>query len=144
MDLALRERIRFTIRMLKLLASWMVIAAFCMPVSASAMDKIFLQLRWDHQFQFAGYYAAKLNKYYEEAGLDVEVRSAIAKDGTILQAVDEVSSGRVQFGVGAADILVANDAGKPLMVSAVILQQSAAAFYAKKGVHCRPREISFI
>ena len=112
----------------------MVIAAFCMPVSASAMDKIVLQLRWDHQFQFAGYYAAKLNKYYEEAGLDVEVRSAIAKDGTILQAVDEVSSGRVQFGVGAADILVANDAGEPLMVSAVILQQSAAAFYAKKGV----------
>ena len=117
----------------KIIASLAVLVAFSMPLPVCAMDKVVLQLRWDHQFQFAGYYAAQLNKYYEEAGLDVEVRSAIAKDGRVLRAVDEVSSGRAQFGVGAADILVANDAGKPLMVSAVIFQQSAAAFYAKKG-----------
>lgn len=27
--------------------------------TSSALDKVTLQLWWDHQFQFAGYYAAK-------------------------------------------------------------------------------------
>ncbi len=131
--------------MLKITASLAVLVTLCVPISVFAMDKVVLQLRWDHQFQFAGYYAAQLNKYYEEAGLDVEVRSAITKDKKILSAVDEVSSGRAQFGVGAADILVANDAGKPLMVSAVIFQQSAAAFYAKKDVALSsPRDLTHL
>ena len=131
--------------MLKIITPWGVLMAFFMSPCVFAMDKVVLQLRWDHQFQFAGYCAAKLNKYYEEAGLDVEVRSVISKDGKILRPVDEVSSGRAQFGVGAADILVANDTDKPLMVSAVIFQQSAAAFYAKKGTpFSSPRDFTHL
>lgn len=38
--------------------------------SASA-EPIHLQLRWHHQFQFAGYYAALEKGYYKDAGLDV-------------------------------------------------------------------------
>ena len=34
-------------------------------------EKIILQLKWLHQFQFAGYYAAIEKKYYKDAGLDV-------------------------------------------------------------------------
>ena len=29
------------------------------PLSAAAADKVRLQLKWRHQFQFAGYYAAQ-------------------------------------------------------------------------------------
>ncbi len=32
-----------------------------------------LQLKWVHQFQFAGYYAAIEQGYYAEEGLDVEL-----------------------------------------------------------------------
>ncbi|SHO52912.1 PAS domain S-box protein [Desulfopila aestuarii] len=99
------------------------------PALAKDLDKVVLQLRWDHQFQFAGYYCALWQGYYQEQGIDVEIRSAI-KDNTILSAVDEVVSGRADFGIGAADILIARDKGKPLVVLASIFQHSAAAFFA--------------
>ncbi len=36
--------------------SWMIIAfLFFLTTRATAMEKVSLQLRWDHQFQFAGY-----------------------------------------------------------------------------------------
>ena len=95
-----------------------------------SLDDVTLQLRWDHQFQFAGYYAALWQGYYEDAGLNVTIKSALSEDGQILSATREVSEGSAQFGVGAADILVANDQGADLVVSAVIFQQSASAFYA--------------
>lgn len=98
--------------------------------AAYGAEKVVLQLRWDHQFQFAGYYAAVWQGYYREAGLDVEIRSAITPEHKILRAVEEVAEGRADFGVGAADILVARDKGAPLVLLAVIFQQSAARFYA--------------
>ncbi len=109
------------------------LAVFSFLGRAAAADKISLQLRWDHQFQFAGYYAAKWRGYYAEAGLDVEIRSAIQPDGKILSAVNEVGEGRADFGIGAADILIARDKGIPLVVLAVIFQQSAAELYALEG-----------
>ncbi|QTA86641.1 ABC transporter substrate-binding protein [Desulfonema magnum] len=100
---------------------------------ANASEKVTLQLRWDHQFQFAGYYAAKWQGYYEQAGFDVEIRSALEADGKILSAVEAVAKGEADFGVGAADIIMGKDKGYPLVVLAVIFQQSAAEFYAKEG-----------
>ena len=95
-----------------------------------AAEKVALQLRWDHQFQFAGYYAALWQGYYREQGLEVDIRSGVLPDGSILSAIDEVAQGRAEFGVGAADILVARDKGTPLLILATIFQQSAAAFFA--------------
>ncbi|GBC62351.1 hypothetical protein DENIS_3323 [Desulfonema ishimotonii] len=103
------------------------------PPAIFAADTVSLQLRWDHQFQFAGYYAAQWEGYYAEAGLNAEIRSAVQSDGEILSAVREVARGRADFGVGAADILIARDRGMPLMVLAVIFQQSAAEFYALRN-----------
>ncbi|WP_136681519.1 EAL domain-containing protein [Neptunomonas sp. XY-337] len=96
---------------------------------AYALDRVSLQLRWDHQFQFAGYYVAQWKGYYLEEGIDVEIRSAVTADG-IKSATQEVADGRADFGVGAADILIANDQGANLMVVAPIFQTSAAALYA--------------
>ena len=41
---------------------------------ASAADKVTLQLKWVTQAQFAGYYVAKDNGFYEAEGLDVEIK----------------------------------------------------------------------
>lgn len=95
----------------------------------SALDRVTLQLRWDHQFQFAGYYVAQWKGYYLEEGIDVEIRSAVSDKG-IKSATQEVAAGNADFGIGAADILIANDKGAGLMVVAPILQTSAAAMYA--------------
>ena len=100
---------------------------------ASASDSVVLRLRWDHQFQFAGYYAAQWQGYYADAGLNVEIRSAFAPDGKFHSATREVAEGNADFGVGGADILKARDRGAPLVVLASVLQQSPVAFYALRG-----------
>ena len=41
--------------------------------AAQAQDEVTLQLKWVTQAQFAGYYVALENGYYEEEGLDVTI-----------------------------------------------------------------------
>jgi len=41
---------------------------------AAALDSVSIQLKWKHQFQFAGYYQALEQGFYREAGLDVTIR----------------------------------------------------------------------
>ena len=41
-----------------------------------ALEPVTIQLRWSHQFQFAGYYAALEKGFYAEEGLDVILREA--------------------------------------------------------------------
>ncbi len=97
---------------------------------AAEPTAVSLQLRWDHQFQFAGYYAAQWQGYYADAGLEVEIHSAIADDGSLISAIDEVASGKADFGIGATDISYARGHGAPLVVLASIFQHSAVAFFA--------------
>ncbi|MFK7941382.1 MAG: ABC transporter substrate-binding protein [Paracoccaceae bacterium] len=42
---------------------------------AQAADKVTLQLKWVTQAQFAGYYVAKDKGFYDEEGLDVEIKA---------------------------------------------------------------------
>ncbi|MCO5732110.1 ABC transporter substrate-binding protein [Rhizobium sp. SSA_523] len=57
------------------IASLMLAAAVSLTaMSAAAADKVTLQLKWVTQAQFAGYYVAKDKGFYEEEGLDVEIK----------------------------------------------------------------------
>src|ERR1044071_2271832 len=88
---------------------------FAFAGTARADDHVVLQLRWDPQFQFAGYYAALWQGYYKAAGLDVEIRPGISPEKIRRDAIDEVTSGRAQFGIEeGANLVVARAAGKPV------------------------------
>ena len=87
---------------------------------AYAQDNVRIQLKWQHQFQFAGYYMAKEKGYYQEKGLNVEI--AEASPG--LDPVEQVLDGRAQFGVGNSDLLLMRQQGQPLVVLATIFQHS--------------------
>jgi NitT/TauT family transport system substrate-binding protein len=94
--------------MVSMLAGAMSLAAF----QALAADKVTLQLKWVTQGQFAGYYVAKDKGFYEEEGLDVEI-----KPGGPDIAPEQVIAG------GGADVIVtwmaaglaARDKGVPLI-----------------------------
>jgi|GEM_PF-1704344 len=90
------------------------------PAAASAADAVRLQLKWLHQFQFAGYYAALEKGYYREAGIDV----TIVEGGPQLSALDEVLAGRAEFGVGTSSVLVRRAQGAPLVVLAAVFQHA--------------------
>ncbi|AMC35571.1 GGDEF domain-containing protein [Janthinobacterium sp. B9-8] len=87
---------------------------------AVASEGVTLQLKWEHAFQFAGYYVAKEKGYYEQAGLNVEVKEAQPGIDPLL----EVVSGRADFATGTSSLLLARKAGKPVVVLGVIFQHS--------------------
>jgi len=93
---------------------------FLSVMPARALEQVSLQLKWTHAFQFAGYYAALDKGYYREAGLDVRIQEA--KPG--FDVVESVVSGKAQYGVGSSGLLLARNAGKPVVVLAVIFQHS--------------------
>jgi ABC-type nitrate/sulfonate/bicarbonate transport system substrate-binding protein len=101
-----------------------IAACFALLAShpAAASDQVSLQLKWKHQFQFAGYYAALEQGYYRNAGLDVTIREG----GPDIDATEPVASGKADFGVCSASVLREWTMGHRLVVLAVIFQQSPA------------------
>ena len=72
-----------------------------LPVQAQ--ERVTLQLKHSHQFQFAGYYAALEKGYYRDAGLDVQLLEG--SDGN--EPERAVLDGRAQYGVGSSSLLLA-------------------------------------
>ena len=109
--------------------------SLCFPVfSANAQTKQVLQLRYDHHFQSAGYYAALWNGYYQEAGIDLEIRPGLKPDGTLVDVSDELRSGNADYGVASTDALIARSNGIPLVLLASIFQQSGVEILARPEV----------
>jgi diguanylate cyclase (GGDEF)-like protein/PAS domain S-box-containing protein len=93
---------------------------WCASPAALALERVTLQLKHTHQFQFAGYYAAIEKGYYREAGLDVRIIESL--DGA--EPERRVLDGSADYGVGSSSLLLARLAGKPLVVLGVVLQHS--------------------
>ncbi|NCT95557.1 MAG: ABC transporter substrate-binding protein [Chitinophagaceae bacterium] len=86
----------------------------------SAADSLRLQLKWWHQFQFAGYYAAQVKGFYAEQGLKVKIIPGDASHAP----VEEVVSGRADFGITGSDLLVDYSKGKPVVAVGAVFQHS--------------------
>jgi len=61
--------------MKKLIVSMLAGAMSLAAVQSWAADQVTLQLKWVAQGQFAGYFAAKEQGFYEEEGLDVDIKN---------------------------------------------------------------------
>ena len=88
--------------------------------AAQDLQHIVLQLRWHHQFQFAGYYMADVLGYYRDEGLQVEIRAG----GVGIDPVAEVIDGQAHFGIDNSGLLNERRAGKPVVALAAVMQQS--------------------
>jgi ABC-type nitrate/sulfonate/bicarbonate transport system substrate-binding protein len=64
------------------------------------LTDVTIKLHWQHQFQFAGIYAAKEKGFYEQAGLNVHIETGFT------HPYDEVLSGEVEFGLSGTGIVV--------------------------------------
>ncbi|SFF56132.1 PAS domain S-box-containing protein [Duganella sp. CF458] len=90
--------------------------------SADAAEAVTVQLKWRHQFAFAGYYAAQAKGYYRDAGLEVTLREAQPGQDTLQAVLD----GSAQYGVGNASLLLRRAAGAPVVLLASVFQHSAS------------------
>lgn len=97
---------------------------------AQASERVVLQLNGEHQFQFAGYYAAQWQGYYKEAGFDVVIRPGVPDLTKGINPIEEVISNRAQYAIGGLDILLAQDQQKHLAILAPVLQNSGIAVFA--------------
>src|SRR5260370_41737241 len=104
---------------------WLIMAV-CLVLLAShpaaALDQVSMQLKWKHQFQFAGYYAALEQGFYRDAGLDVAIREG----GPGIGVAETVAGGKAGFGVCSASVLREWTLGRRLAVLAAVFQRSAA------------------
>ncbi len=97
-------------------------------IADQALEVIDFQLRWHHQFQFAGYYAALEKGYYRDEGFEVHVHEAdVGKT-----PVEEVLLGRAQYAESNSEILYARLQGKPVVALAAIFQHSASVLLARR------------
>lgn len=106
---------RSLLRLCSVIAAFLVLSPF-----VHAAEQITLQLKWKHQFQFAGYYAAIEKGFYREAGFDVEL---IERSNDILP-LDMVLEGKADFGIMDSSIILQRMNGKPVVVLGPIFQHS--------------------
>lgn len=97
--------------------------------AADDLQRVVLQLSSFHSFRFAGYYAAREKGYYWEAGLDVDIREATPDINPIRQVVN----GSAQYGVGAANLLLARYAGLQVVALAAIQQYSPLVLIVRQN-----------
>ncbi|NHZ37283.1 ABC transporter substrate-binding protein [Massilia rubra] len=112
-----------------------LLAAALAAGEALALEKVVVQLKWQHQFQFAGYYAAQEQGFYREAGLEVTLREAERGD----DAVSAVTSGAAEYGVANTNLLVARGRGKPVVVLASVFQHSPAVLLVRADATGQPQ-----
>jgi signal transduction histidine kinase/FixJ family two-component response regulator len=113
-------RIRQRCRVLTLLLALFATAAPAWVGAKEALDDVSLQLKYYHQFQFAGYYAADLCGYYQEERLNVDIREL--EPGMSVER--ELSEGRATFATFSPLILERWASGADLFLMAIIHQRN--------------------
>ncbi len=107
----------------KLIVFFALIIALFSSVCSASGEPITLQLKWKHQFQFAGFYMALEKGYYSEAGFDVTIKEIDI--GT--SAIDQLLQGSADYAVVDPGALLAYSNGAPIKVLASIFQHSPLA-----------------
>jgi len=109
----------------------------CFSTAVSALatavdqdDVVHLQLKWKHQFQFAGYYAALEKGFYADEGLHVQ----LLEGGPNHDPVKALLAGVAQYAIGDAGILLSRAEGDPVVVLASVFQHSPQVIYTRSDI----------
>jgi diguanylate cyclase (GGDEF)-like protein len=118
---------------------FLIVALLSIPVQATEdgtdpiLTRVKVQLKWFHQFQFAGFYAAIQQGYFSEAGLDVE----LIEGGPTTEVTDAVLKGDADFGIGNSSLLIDYNNGLPVIAVAALFQHSPSVILARRDKEIR-------
>jgi NitT/TauT family transport system substrate-binding protein len=127
---------------MKSLALWIgllpLIIAGCRPSSSetsglaktsSGADKVSLVLNWYPEAEHGGFYAAQVHGIFDKYQLDVEIRPG----GKTTIVPQELTLGRIQFGVGNADdVLMAREQSAPLVALLAPMQNGPRSILVRE------------
>lgn len=110
---------------------YIVALLLCISLYASQkpLDKVSLRLQWHDQFQFAGYYMAKEKGFYEDVGLDVEIK----KFSPEIDVVEDVLSKNTTYGIGRSSLVWYHAEGKNITLLSATFQSSPMVLLALKS-----------
>lgn len=114
-------------RYLKALWLWPLLFSLLLPLSANGGEQVVLQLKWKHQFQFAGFYMAKEKGYFEQAGLNVEIKEVQTDKNTL----EILTNGDADYAVVDPGVLIPIANGAPIKIIAAIFQHSPLALIVR-------------
>lgn len=98
--------------------------------AAGQLYNVTIHLKWLHQFQFAGYYAAIEQGYFAAEGLSATLIEGDPKTDPVEAVVD----GSADFGVGNAELALDRMNGVPVVAVAAIYQHSPFIIIAKPSI----------
>ena len=101
---------------------------FLLTLNANSLQKTSVQLMWLDQFEFAGFYMAKEKGFYENLGLDVELK----KFNIETDVTKEVIEKRADFGTSSSSLLVDISENKNVLLLGSIFQSSPLILLALK------------
>ena len=97
-----------------------VLMCGAVSLQAATDDTLVPRLKWWHQFQFAGFYAAQAKGYYAEEGLNVRIEQGRSS----ISSMDAVLAGDAHFGINDSSVVLRRLKGQPLVACAAILQHA--------------------
>jgi len=111
-----------------LLLLW--VAVWPCTAVAEHLETVRVQLKWKHQFQFAGLYMALEKGFYRQEGLNVQ----LLEGGPGLAPVDMLLAGKAEYSIADSGVLLYRGEGKPLIVLASIFQHSPQVIYTRDDI----------
>jgi two-component system, NarL family, sensor histidine kinase EvgS len=97
-------------------------------VQPSRLEHVSIQLKWEHAFQFAGYYAAIEQGFYRQEGLEVTLNEIdFSKD-----PVKEVVNGQSDYGISDSTLLIYHMKGQPVVLVNQFFQHSPLVFLSRR------------
>ena len=89
-------------------------------------DNVALRLKWLHQSQFAGYYAAEQEGFYKKEGINIK----LVPGGAETPSIQIVAGGSEQFGVsGMAQLIEARAKGIPVVALATTYRKNPLIWF---------------
>jgi len=95
--------------------------------ATAGLEKVTLQLKWKHDFQFAGYYAAKAQGFYHDEGIELIFQEA----DTNIYPIEQVASGQAQYGISDIGVIAHYANGTAIRALAAVFQHNPLIFISK-------------
>jgi ABC-type nitrate/sulfonate/bicarbonate transport system substrate-binding protein len=122
------SRNNFMDRITVLLIFFGVFLSPSFAMAEEPLTPVTLQLKWEHQSQFAGYYMAIEKGFYADAGIKLTLVEKNINSNDVQPVLDNVAT----FGIANSSILIPIMNGEPLVIVSTIYQHSPLAFITKK------------
>ncbi|MFP5239884.1 MAG: ABC transporter substrate-binding protein, partial [Acidobacteriota bacterium] len=97
-----------------------LLAADSAAQSPGMLSVVRLQLKWKHQFQFAGYYAAVEKGYFAKEGLSVQLIEGVPG----FTPSERLFTGQADYAVDSTAILLLRQKGVKVVALAAVFQHS--------------------